>query len=64
MTEIAQRTPVAPYMAVGLSTIVHGIGRRDDIARNLDNIEETIHAAVSIVGINLPVKLVALARVR
>lgn len=61
MTEIAQRTPVAPYMAVGLSTIVHGIGRRDDIARNLDNIEETIHAAVSIVGINLPVKLVALA---
>jgi predicted amidohydrolase len=60
MTTETQR-PVAPYMAVGLSTIVHGIGRRSDIERNLNTIEDGIHAAVSIVGINLPVKLIALA---
>jgi len=53
--------PVAPYMAVGLSTIVHGIGSRNDIERNLRTIEDGIHAAVSIVGINMPVKLIALA---
>ena len=53
--------PIAPYMAVGLSTIVHGIGSRRDIERNLDTIEDGIHAAVSIVGINMPVKLIALA---
>ncbi len=53
--------PVAPYMAVGLSTIVHGIGRRSDIERNLNTVEDGIHAAVSIVGINMPVKLIALA---
>lgn len=57
----AEREPVAPYMAVGLSTIVHGIGRRADIGRNLDIIEDAIHAAVSIVGINMPVRLIALA---
>jgi beta-ureidopropionase len=57
----AQPTPVAPYMAVGLSTFVHGIGSRRDIARNLKIIEEAVHAAVSIIGINLPIKLVALA---
>ncbi|WP_167487585.1 nitrilase-related carbon-nitrogen hydrolase [Nocardia terpenica] len=59
--QTVERAPIAPYMAVGLSTIVHGIGAREHIARNLDTIEETIHAAVSIVGINLPVKLIALA---
>src|SRR5947209_3925077 len=48
-------------MAVGLSTIVHGVGRRSDIARNLQIIEDGIHAAVSIIGINMPVKLIALA---
>ena len=31
---------VAPYMAVGLSTIVHGVGSRRDIARNLQIIED------------------------
>jgi beta-ureidopropionase len=55
------RTPVAPYMAVGLSTVVHGIGGRKDIARNLDTIEDGIHAAMSVVSINMPVKLIALA---
>lgn len=53
--------PIAPYLAVGLSTYVHGIGAREHIARNLDTIEEAFHAAVSIVGINMPVKLVALS---
>ncbi|WP_430335872.1 nitrilase-related carbon-nitrogen hydrolase [Rhodococcus sp. ACT016] len=64
MTETApagRSAPIAPYMAVGLSTIVRGIGSRKHIARNLDTIEEAIHGAVSIVGINLPVKLIALA---
>lgn len=52
---------VAPYMAVGLSTVVHGIGSRRDIERNLQIVEDGIHAAVSIVGINMPVRLIALA---
>jgi predicted amidohydrolase len=55
------RTPVAPYMAVGLSTVVHGIGSRKDIAKNLDIIEDGIHAAMSVVSINMPVKIIALA---
>ncbi|MFC9623337.1 hypothetical protein ACFTXM_26210, partial [Streptomyces sp. NPDC056930] len=46
-----------------MSTIVHGIGARGHIARNLGVIEETIHAAASIVGINLPVGLIAPGRV-
>jgi predicted amidohydrolase len=53
--------PVAPYLAVGLSTIVHGVGSRKDIDRNLRIIEDGIHAAVSIIGINMPVRLIALA---
>ena len=56
-----ERSPVAPYMAVGLSTVVHGIGSRKDIERNLRIVEDGIHAAVSIIGINMPVKLIALA---
>ena len=46
-------------MAVGLSTVVHGIGSRGDIERNLAIVEDAIHAAVSIIGINLPVRLIA-----
>jgi predicted amidohydrolase len=53
--------PIAPYLAVGLSTVVHGIGSRRDIDRNLRIIEDAVHAAVSIIGINMPIKLVALA---
>ena len=53
--------PVPPYLAVGLSTIVHGIGARRHIDRNLRIVEDAIHAAVSIIGINMPVKLIALA---
>ena len=48
-------------MAVGLSTVVHGIGARKHIERNLAIVEDAIHAAVSIVGINMPVRMIALA---
>ncbi len=48
-------------MAVGLSTVVYGIATRRHIRRNLETIEENIHAAVSMVNINMPVKLIALA---
>ena len=61
MTPQPERTPVAPYMAVGLSTIVYGIAERKHIRVNLDIIEDNIHAAMSIVNINMPVKLIALA---
>ena len=54
-------TPVAPYLAVGLSTVVYGIGRREHIAENLKIIEDGIHASMSVVSINMPVKLIALA---
>jgi hypothetical protein len=55
------RTPVAPYLAVGISTVVHGVGERKDIAQNLDTIEDAIHAAMGIISINMPVRLIALA---
>jgi len=42
----ARPVPVAPYMAVGLSTVVHGIGARKHIERNLAIVEDAIHAAV------------------
>jgi predicted amidohydrolase len=53
--------PVAPYLAVGLSTVVHGVGQRAHIKRNLAIIEDGVHAAMSVIAINMPVKLVALA---
>lgn len=53
--------PVAPYLAVGLSTVIFGICERSQIRHNLDTIEEAIHAAVSMVNINMPVKVIALA---
>src|ERR1700761_697212 len=56
------REHVAPYMAVGISTVVHGIGSRRDIERNLRIVEDGIHAAVSIIGINMPGRLMALAQ--
>jgi len=52
---------VAPYLAVGLSTVIYGISERKQIRHNLENIEEVIHAAVSMVNINMPVKVIALA---
>jgi beta-ureidopropionase len=56
-----ERRPVAPYLAVGMSTVVYGVGRREHIKQNLDIIEDGIHAAMSVIGINMPVKLIALA---
>ncbi len=56
-----KKQPIAPYMAVGLSTVVTGISERKHIRVNLQTIEENIHAAVSMVNINMPVKLIALA---
>jgi predicted amidohydrolase len=52
--------PIAPYLAVGLSTVVHGVGERKHIKRNLAVVEDAIHAAMSVIGINMPVRLVAL----
>jgi beta-ureidopropionase len=56
----ARPEPVPPYLAVGLSTYVYGIAERRHIGVNLDVIEDTIHAAISMVDINMPVKMIAL----
>jgi predicted amidohydrolase len=53
--------PVAPYLAVGLSTVVHGVGERRHIKRNVAIVEDAIHAAMSVIGINMPVRVIALA---
>jgi beta-ureidopropionase len=53
--------PVAPYLALGLSTVIYGISARRQIRHNLENIEEAIHAGISLVNINMPVKIIALA---
>ncbi len=55
------KAPIAPYVAIGLSTVAYGIAERRHIKHNLETIEDAIHAAVSMVGINLPVKLISLA---
>lgn len=52
--------PVAPYLALGLSTIVYGISCRSDIKRNLNNIENMIRGSISTCNINMPVKIVSL----
>ncbi len=61
MPEAQAPRSVAPYLAVGLSTVIYGISERKQIRHNLENIEEVIHAAVSMVNINMPVKIIALA---
>jgi beta-ureidopropionase len=38
--------PIAPYLAVGLSTVVHGVAERKHIRRNLAVVEDGIHAAM------------------
>ena len=48
-------------MAIGLSTVAYGIAHRRHIRKNLEIIEENIDAAISMVNINLPVKLLNLA---
>ena len=47
--------PIAPYMAIGLSTAITGIANRKHIKYNLENIEEAIHASISMTNINMPV---------
>mgnify|MGYP000983904571 FL=1 len=56
-----QPRPVAPYLALGLSTVIYGISERKQIRHNLETIEEAIHAGIAMVGINMPVKVIALA---
>jgi len=58
---VTQRAPIPPYMAIGLSTVIYGIADRKHIKHNLETIEDAIHASISIVNINMPVKIVALA---
>lgn len=59
---MTERPPyIAPYMTIGLSTIATGVAERKHIRHNLETIEEAIHAAVSIISINAPVRVVALA---
>ena len=53
--------PIAPYLAVGLSTVVYGVGERKHIRRNLQTIEDGIHAAMGVININMPIRIVALA---
>jgi predicted amidohydrolase len=61
MTDQHIPRPVAPYLALGLSTVIYGISERRQIRHNLENIEEAIHASVSMVNINMPVRIIALA---
>lgn len=61
MTEQKPQKPIAPYLAVGLSTVIYGICERKQIRHNLETIEEAIHASVSMVNINMPVKIISLA---
>ena len=51
----SQKEPVAPYMAIGLSTVAYCIANRRHIRKNLEIIEQNIHAAISMVNINMPV---------
>lgn len=56
-----KKGPIAPYLCVGISSVAYNISKREDIQRNLDNIEDCIIGAVETVNINMPVKMVALA---
>lgn len=51
---------IPPYLAVGISTAVYGIAERRHIKHNLEVIEDNIHAGVSLVNINMPVKVLCL----
>lgn len=52
--------PIAPYQVLAISTPIYGIAKRSHIMRNLETIEETIHAAMSLVNINMPVRMITL----
>lgn len=61
MSNDIRKTTIAPYIALGISTVAYNISCREDIRRNLDNIEMCITAAIETVDINMPVKIVSLA---
>ncbi len=61
MEKCNNRKPIAPYMAIGISTPAYGIAERQHIATNLNIIEDCIRGAIETVNINMPVKVVALA---
>lgn len=52
---------VPPYTAIGISTVVYTVSERRQIRVNLQTIEDAIHAAMGVISINVPVKLIALA---
>jgi beta-ureidopropionase len=58
---MSEKGPIAPYIALGLSTVVHGVAKREHIRRNLDIIEDCLRGAIETIGINMPVKVVTLA---
>ncbi len=51
---------VAPYTAIGISSVVYTVSERRQIRVNLETIEDAIHAAMGVISINLPVKLITL----
>jgi beta-ureidopropionase len=52
---------IPPYTAIGISSVVYTVSQRKQIRVNLQTIEDNIHAAMGVISINLPVKLIALS---
>ena len=55
-----QAVPIEPYTALGISTTVRSIIKRDEIQRNLDHIANIIHGAMWF-NMQFPIRLVTLA---
>ena len=49
-----------PYVAVGLSSTVWGVRKREEIRKNLEHIRELVAAATWLSSLDLPVKLIAI----
>jgi len=56
-----KRKAVVPYLAIGLSTSRRQITKRSDCMINLKHIEKHLKAAVHLVGLTFPVRIIALA---
>lgn len=56
----AERKPIAPYMAIGVSSNCRAIQKKSESIRNLKEIENAIAAAMFLMNIELPVKLIAI----
>jgi predicted amidohydrolase len=52
---------IEPYQAIGLVSTMWGIRRREEIAKNLDHLEHLVKAAFWLGGLDIPVRLVAIA---